>query len=827
MRHIQKKISLEQFKSRMPSVINAYDTKGVFYPFDGMSYPYSNYNMTPVDIKWNYGEYANEYMSYNTIASWYHFLISYYNGLKIDTACSIKVYPSYIEYFESDEKCLYSRESCLELDSKFHMIGGADAYNYMCTTLFPRYTITDDDLIDYWETDTLYINDVLKWIAWFDERVRYSDINECSSLVDSCCDCEEYKNRGGKQMCDNLKLFIDELQSKIDSIETRDEISDTDCTMITMPLFLSNSIDNMGEYSILSEAWHGGEDFHNTLQNSYGTVVSYNGNDWVVNGSSSLGYKYSDTYKEYYFGDENGMSDYELSLYNDGKNNIIKGNSDSHYTKYIDYYIKTHPLEFEKKLGASVDKYAYTENGILVLDPTDISMSSQYELNRNKNGYFIVNNEAYEIFDAEYIIYNNLNYEVKYDSSNNPYCLINNRRKFGIFNEINNKFTIEGQEIRPSKSFVLINNTMIEVLDDTITIKGVTYPKVASFVKIGDSILKLNDKNQIVSYGRDENILSLLVDEMAVNDGYDVDIDKNIFYKFNRYTIYDTNKITGLTESKLSSLFSDDIAVYDVVGNKLPGSLVKDNNGRYVEPTEGSWLDIYYKPMNMSHLSKDGDNYWGNIISSLSFYFVDKDNLKIGETETVYSMNGKYQSSLEVINDCIQKKDDLLNDIISFSNKYGSVGDLKCDIIYHMGATFNKTKIVDSGITYIDTVTLKESQCYYYNNETYCYAINYYDLIWEDIEYIDNTHNNKKLTTPQSVFEYAITDWSKDNDFTAFPLIREEYKLGTSSLENVKSDIYIDRGTARALDSHLKLMEIHSMESLENYGNSSFNIINN
>ena len=68
---------------------------------------------------------------------------------------------------------------------------------------------------------------------------------------------------------------------------------------------------------------------------------------------------------------------------------------------------------------------------------------------------------------------------------------------------------------------------------------------------------------------------------------------------------------------------------------------------------------------------------------------------------------------------------------------------------------------------------------------------------------------------------------NEENGFTNFPLIREEYKFGTSSLENVKADIYIDRGTARAIDTHLKLMEVHSMEALENYGNSSINIIKN
>ena len=45
------------------------------------------------------------------------------------------------------------------------------------------------------------------------------------------------------------------------------------------------------------------------------------------------------------------------------------------------------------------------------------------------------------------------------------------------------------------------------------------------------------------------------------------------------------------------------------------------------------------------------------------------------------------------------------------------------------------------------------------------------------------------------------------------------------SLENIESNIYIDRGVARSFDYHLKLFEVGSLEGLENYGNSWFRII--
>ena len=49
--------------------------------------------------------------------------------------------------------------------------------------------------------------------------------------------------------------------------------------------------------------------------------------------------------------------------------------------------------------------------------------------------------------------------------------------------------------------------------------------------------------------------------------------------------------------------------------------------------------------------------------------------------------------------------------------------------------------------------------------------------------------------------------------------------LGISSLENIDSDIYIERGINAAFEKHLKLGEITSMEALEQYSNGYFKIM--
>ena len=58
-----------------------------------------------------------------------------------------------------------------------------------------------------------------------------------------------------------------------------------------------------------------------------------------------------------------------------------------------------------------------------------------------------------------------------------------------------------------------------------------------------------------------------------------------------------------------------------------------------------------------------------------------------------------------------------------------------------------------------------------------------------------------------------------------FPTFREEYRFGISTMENVDSDIYIDRGINPAFEKHLKLGEVTSLEALENYGNGYFKIM--
>jgi hypothetical protein len=79
------------------------------------------------------------------------------------------------------------------------------------------------------------------------------------------------------------------------------------------------------------------------------------------------------------------------------------------------------------------------------------------------------------------------------------------------------------------------------------------------------------------------------------------------------------------------------------------------------------------------------------------------------------------------------------------------------------------------------------------------------------------------INSPGTFDEY----FDYTNNMTLSPLIFNEKKLGYATLENIQEDIYISRGTVRAMDFHLRLMESKSLESLEQIGNGFFKIKNN
>ena len=106
------------------------------------------------------------------------------------------------------------------------------------------------------------------------------------------------------------------------------------------------------------------------------------------------------------------------------------------------------------------------------------------------------------------------------------------------------------------------------------------------------------------------------------------------------------------------------------------------------------------------------------------------------------------------------------------------------------------------------------------------------------MEHVDDSQYDSSYSVPMSDFRLNINifsgntdtfndqeDMEKHNGMQVLPVFREEYMFGISSMENVDSDIYIDRGINTAFEKHLKLGEVTSLEALEQYGNNFFKIM--
>lgn len=805
MKKIQKKISLEQFKSRMPGIIDSYvnNSNDYVWTFD-INYrngvPYTNYGLIPKSI-----ELDDKLVSYNTLVNWYHFIEFYAELLSINLTCGEIKYNNAVEYYNVEKQPKYKLSECEEFDIKCQKIlsyfantdGGSnivELYSYLTKTYFPKYVI-DDEYKNIWNKSYLSLAEVHEWIKWFEERNGlYENIENCSES-DDCCDCEKYKKLGGFNTYNKLKEFILQITKP----------SNLKDAYATIPIILSTTIDDMGEYSIFYEEWVPGHDYGN----QGGVVVNYEGESYsLISGKTS-------------------------SSYND-----IFGSS---YNKYKELEFNINDWE-KKEINVPqegiVEKYTYNHDGKLFIDG-DINiknMSRNYNINTNGDlGFYVIKGVPYRCNRMNVVNVNNKLYQVYYDYENNPYITIGKKNYYGLYNNGGYTFNFKNNVLKIEEiDVVVINNSIYKVENDTIKSNNVTYNKIHAYSVINGNKIYFNDNYEVVvpykdgneiKYEPNEQILGSKINDVLSNgsSGVTYCVSDNVLYVHqNDYVVYDNKLLSGTTESKLSCFLSANLEV-DNIGNKLPGLLQESKKD---EP----WLTLPYKPKTIVHITTEDENkVWCDYLESITFYYSDSFGNKLVEKE--------YDDDLDIsLVESILKEE--LSELTSddmFGSEHFLISDLKCEFKYHMGCIINRTsgdsaysysiETGNSGVTYYDNVTLIKKQCEFYLNNTSFYMMNYYDMIFETKNYTDETYGHN-VTVPIAKFICNMNSFDNDN-YVNFPLIREEYKLGSSSHEKIESDIYINRGTARAIDNHIKLMEVRSLESLEQYGNGYFKIIKN
>lgn len=816
MKKIQKKISLEQFKSRMPGIIDSYidNSTDNTWDFDinyrnGVSY--TNYGLIPKSIKLD-----DKTVSYNTLVNWYHFIEFYVELLSINLSCGEIKYSNAVEYYNVEKQPKYKLRECEEFDEKCQTILSyfehidicsniVELYSYLTQTYFPKYVI-EDEYKDAWNKSYLSLAEVHEWIKWFEDRNYLSgNTGDCSASHD-CCDCEKYTKLGGSVTCDKLKQFISR-------IEKPSGLTDA---YATIPIILSTTIDDMGEYSIFYEEWVPGHDYGNQGH----IVVNYDGESYIL--------------KEEKFG----------SSYNSYKELEFK----------FDDWTKA---DIKSQEEGIVGKYAYNHDGKLCIDD-DINiknMSKSYNINTNGNlGFYVIKGIPYRSNKMNVVSVNDKLYQVYYDYENNPYITIGKKNYYGLYNngeytfnfKDNHDLTIQVRDV------VIVDNSIYEVSGTSITSNNIIYNKVHAYSVInGNKIYFDENYNVIVPY-KDGNEIKYETTEQVlgskINDvlshgssGITYCVSGDVLYVHqNDYIVYNNTLLSGTTESKLSCFLSANLAV-DNIGNKLPGLLQESDKDKY-------WLTLPYKPKTIVHITRENDvdtegvesgegeevkkeKIWCDYLESITFYYSDSFGNRLAFVEYDY-----YKDDVGSIESELKKQLSGSTSDDTFGSEHFLVSDLKCEFKYYMGCVIISKKKADgtydysiedgnSGVTYYDNVTLMKKQCEFYLNNTSFYMMNYYDMIFETKNYTDDTYGHN-VTVPISKFICKMNSFDNDN-YVNFPLIREEYKLGSSSHEKIESDIYINRGTARAIDNHIKLMEVRSLESLEQYGNGYFKIIKN
>lgn len=872
MKVVQKKISLEQFKSRMPSVIPAYDENGVYHMFcqmiDLLNEPLVNYNMLPFDVQVeknaNLGKYSNQIFSYKALVTIFHELDSIYNNIFLNSC--------------AEEKTLTEEES--------------NFYQWLCKKCFPFF-VFDIELVNnsdlqkiksYWAVSRLSIQDVGTWIKKMETLKKSQD----------CCDMDEYQYRGGDKVFDALTAWYYKAKERIvcygdeclydmvydvkdeddivevkvlkenangfktivlyqftiyepkvkvlgenryiqygeldekNVVKNKKEIEIIDNKLIipplvtindniliiqepsfVLPLLLTNSMSNLGEAVSICEPWEMGYEYNENKKDqpyySGGTIVYYNGDNWILKSYDSPGYLYSTKYREMYFANIQGMRDDEYINFSDNniiqcgdeEKNVNEDNIDSlnnenssdnaffnQWQRYFDYL---------EKINKNIYTYSY-KNDNLVLNPTPLIMADTYEINTNNGlGYSLYNDKLYNIIECDYLTYKDKMYEVFYvyeDKKNNiklnPYININNERiyinkKSPLVKEIKTISSECGQHNFTSA------NTLFRyagILKETETkIDGyITYNNEQiyfqhinnSFSALSNSIgekkeekdIEVNDKNTLWYITYQENIEGQIKHYVKISSPY---------------TEYDGKYVSGYTSSKINEMICELKMATDELGNVLQGlmpyktfygqinnddptSIVSfDDYDVTLKPND--WLSLPYIPKYVSQLSEMNQKteegellLWGNIIDKVIITFeVTLTNKNIIDSFDSSSLILPLQNTL--IDSYVTQ--DSEGKIVQ-ENKYRYTFSYNCESNV---ALKEVEKIMQQHATIIENISL---QVQYYMGTIIKKNENEYDLFGKDndnnyygVKYIDNFTLEKAqgLCYENDINAYIVNYW--------------------------------------------------------------------
>ena len=871
---IQKTLSYEELASRLPSVVPAY-LDGKLYYFDEDSlrddeYAHlSNYGMVPIDVVID----GNEY-SFRTVSKMYR-LFSVRESLVKDKGTCGKQYGSATEYYEVESAHGSSLElgndktTYEEIDRLFDEYGGDDMYSKFKRYVVPIYDIPSE-YVDKWNKKRLFYPDVIRWRNWFAKYQVLCQSNDDDKGI--CCDCEKYEELGGDDILSSMTKWV---AARDYEIKGKYSKSTEPKGWVMCQMALETDVANVGFYSQLSENYELGVDYRvsslsSETNNMSGTVVSYEGKPYILKKNDSCGYTFDNDYKEMTF-DDDAWSGYTQKYLGEHGDELRPQYKDSLGT-YKDYYY-AFDKDNKKLSGTTVEvlkgqfkKYNVAPNG------------------DNANGYYYIDGVTYPIINSEYFTTKNGEYIIVYRDSltNIPYIIDNGEEVYANFFKKNGATIyyfpslVSGTTVAPSPNCSTARRAKVNPMICAQYPENVTNTREFIFYNGSyvpcNTIQSFSSKThslvckRYVSYldyegGRYFIDSSTTRNSSIYVDGNEVKTSKvakmsststnNLLVDtYDGETIYSSSTVVGRTISKLLPLKSLDILTDDI-GNKIDGIYNNYSNATNHQPIMGTTLEIPYMVGNVANVypikvsETDSSLYIGDIITSITLYcknYIGDDVTNTGGTiitastvsDLLTAISNDAEANVEAIKDTI----------------YGI-------ITYHVGATikfdsstttYSLAPNYDSGVKYTENVTFNKTVVDYYlstpqkdviptkRNGVEAHSVSYPIYVYEmtqDVQTVKIEAYDETYECPMADFEYKVfnqyltntDDLDETNGVEYQPVMMEEFNVGSSMVQNVENDIYIDRGISAAFEKHLKLGEVSTLEALINYTNGYFDLM--
>ena len=816
-------------------------------------------------------------MSFSTLSNWYHFFNEYHKLLR--GYCDCKEYSSATQYYEFEsighyaDKMVYGQdeETYKELDELYNARGGKVFYDWICKNIIPTYEILKE-YKDYWKRDSLFYPDVVKWMAWFKERDNYSgdcrynsgdtsgnpETWDCENSTVPCCECDEYFRRGGIWTLSSMTEWYNNVQNAITSLNNviKNNLGCYQPNMIDT-INLYNSLDDLGEFSIFSKDYELGIDYRvadgygataNTLS---GTVISIDNRAMIL--TSGAGFSFDSYYMEKEMDDEawgdyttkyigenpNSFASSAYSLYAfDDDNKMYVGNSEDEITASMSA-ITTYPIIASDSILIGNTLYPIEKSEYGISDKVNVSSAETkyfvYRDSETSTPYTLINGKKVyasvytnEVSGHPYCYYFTFfkadDYtptSISCDKINKPFN-INDYKLF--FKNINSADTIE---------YISYNGSIQQVSESGVTIDDIDYGRYSGYSY---------DANGNVMYTSGNSIFDgETLDEMS--SAYTISGDVICIGIDHEPIIYNAKEITGHTSSKIKDLESINYLIDDI-GNKINGIYNVTSAMTNHQPPQGTELEPLYQIGNVSNIRRLGDEeglYIGDIITDMVFYYKDSNGEIVDET--IISATSAV-TSLSAITSATTKMESL--SAYAFDNQ-----GIYCDITYYVGATLSGYSSgytilpIESGYTYgieyNETVNFVKENTEYYlkkenkkqipttRNSVSAHSISYPIYVYK-LKELDGADFKTEINLIDKDLKpnYSnYTDIEEYNGINVYPTFKQEYLMDIGSMENIDSDIYIERGINAAFEKHLKLGEVASLEALLQYGSNFFKIMEN